>query len=48
MGEEATMPVRLTAFARLANELGSMTVSMGGLFVTARVRRHRTYYEDHF
>jgi hypothetical protein len=45
------MPIRLTAFANLANELGSMTVSMGGLIVRASAQRRNgrtTYYEDHF
>ncbi len=43
------MTNRLTAFAHLANELGSLTVSMGGLLVQASTRRDRsTYYEDHF
>jgi hypothetical protein len=38
---------RLTAFANLANELGQLTISMGGIIV--RTRRDRTtYYEDHF
>lgn len=43
------MSVRLTAFANLANELGSLTVSMGEMLVRASAQRDRsTYYEDHF
>ncbi|MEZ5185578.1 MAG: hypothetical protein R2720_07515 [Candidatus Nanopelagicales bacterium] len=43
------MSVRLTAIAHLANELGSMTVSMTGMLVRASASRDRTtYYEDHF
>ncbi len=43
------MPVRLNAFANLANLLGSMTVSMGQMLIETPSRRDRiTYYEDHF
>lgn len=50
MTEEVTaMHVRLTALASLAGQIGSMTVSMGGMLVRARVRREpATVYEDHF
>ena len=43
------MSNRLNAFANLATELGSMTVSMGGMLLRASTRRPRTtYYEDSF
>lgn len=41
------MQTRLTAMARLATELASVTVSMGGLLLSADRERSR-YYEDHF
>ncbi len=42
------MSNRLNAFANLANELGMMTVSMGGLLLRASRRPRTTYYEDSF
>ena len=50
LGQEVVaMPVRLNAFANLANLLGSMTVSMGQMLIETPSRRDRiTYYEDHF
>jgi hypothetical protein len=44
------MQVRLSAFANLANEIGHMTRSFGGILVQATTTRERTlgYSEDHF
>lgn len=43
------MPIRLTAIAHLANELGRMTLDLGGVVAATRPGRNRHgYYEDHF